>query len=80
MGDFECSTPAAFDNEMATTSLYLSTGGGPSEDDVVESVKVGEIDFEFMGCLDAMATVRLDGAAPAVYTAANLTGAFCKVE
>jgi len=75
-----CSTPAAFDGEMVTTSLYLSTGGGPSEDDVVESTKVGEIDFEFMGCLDAMATVRLDGEMPAMYTAANLTGAFCNVE
>jgi hypothetical protein len=80
MGDPGCSTPGAFDNEMVTTSLYLSTGGGPSEDDVVESVKVGEIDFEFMGCLDAMATVRLDGETPAMYTAANLTGAFCNAE
>jgi hypothetical protein len=77
MGGFECSTPAGFDGETATTSLYLSTGGGPSEDDVVETVKIGEIDFEFMGCLDAMATVRLDGEPAAMYTAANLTAAFC---
>ncbi len=80
MGDFECSTPGAFDGVMATTSLYLSTGGGPSEDDVVDTAKVGEIDFEFMGCLDAMATVRLDGAEDAVYTATNLTAAFCNDE
>lgn len=77
MGEFECSTPGAFDGETATTSLYLSTGGGPSEDDVVTTEKVGEIDFEFMGCLDGMATVRLDGEEAAVYTAANLTAAFC---
>ncbi len=77
MGDFECSTPGGFDGEMATTSLYLSTGGGPSEDDVVETVKVGEIDFEFLGCLSAVATVRLDGAEAQVYSAANLTAAFC---
>jgi len=78
MGDFECSTPAGFDGTMATTSLYLSTGGGPSEDDAVETVKVGEIDFEFPdGCLDGMATVRLDGEEAEMYTAANLTAAFC---
>jgi len=77
MGDFECSTPGGFDGEMATTSLYLSSGGGSSEDDEVTTEKVGEIDFEFMGCLDAMATVRLDGEQAAMYTAANLTAAFC---
>lgn len=77
MGDFECSTPGAFDGMMATTSLYLSTGGGPSEDDIVTTEKVGEIDFEFDGCLAGMAMVRLDGEAPAMYTAANLTAAFC---
>lgn len=77
MGDFECSTPGAFDGMTATTSLYLSTGGGPSEDDVVTTEKVGEIDFDFDSCFEGMATVRLDGAAPAMYTAANLTAAFC---
>jgi hypothetical protein len=77
MGDFECSTPGAFDGMMATTSLYLSTGGGPSEDDVVTTEKVGEIDFDFLSCLEGMATVRLDGEEAAMYTAANLTAAFC---
>ena len=77
MGEFECSTPGGFDGETATTSLYLSTGGGPSEEDMVETVKVGEIDFEFMDCINAMATVRLDGEDPAMYTAVNLTSAFC---
>lgn len=76
MGDFECSTPGGFDGVMATTSLYLNTGGGPSEDDVVENQKIGEIDFEIMGCNDAMATVRLDGSAPAMYTAKQLTRPF----
>ena len=39
--------------------------------------KIGEIDFEFDGCLDAMETVRLDGEMAEMYTAANLTAAFC---
>lgn len=77
MGDFECSTPGGFDGEMATTSLYVSNGGGNSENDTVETVKVGEIDFEFMGCDDVMTTVRLDGAAAEMYTGVNLTSAFC---
>jgi hypothetical protein len=76
MGEFECSTPGAFDGVMATTSLYLSTGGGPSEDAVLDTQKVGEIDFEILGCDDAMATVRLDGAEPAMYTAKQLTRPF----
>jgi hypothetical protein len=62
---------------MTTTDLYLSTGGGPSEDDTVITTKVGEIDFEFDGCLFGMATVRLDGEMAEMYTAANLTAAFC---
>lgn len=80
MGGFTCSTPGAFDGMMTTTSLYLNTGGGPSEDDVVETVKIGEIDFEFMGCSTAMATVRLDNEAPEMYNAVNLTAAFCDDE
>lgn len=75
-GNF-CSTPGAFDNEAVTTSLYVSSGGGPSEDDVVETTKVGEIDFDFDGCLHVMATVRVDGADPQVYEGRNLTAAFC---
>ena len=77
MGDASCSNPGGFDGMMATTDLYLSTGGGPSEDDVVMTGKVGEIDFEFDGCLFGMATVRLDGEMAEMYTAANLTAAFC---
>lgn len=76
MGDFECSTPGGFDGVEATTSLYLSTGGGPNEEDVVEHTKIGEIDFEILGCNDAMATVRLDGSAAAMYTAKQLTRPF----
>jgi hypothetical protein len=61
MGDRSCSNPGGFDGQMATTDLYLNTGGGPSEDDVVTTTKIGEIDFEFVGCLFGMATVRMDG-------------------
>jgi hypothetical protein len=75
-GEFECSTPGGFDGVTATTSLYSSMGGGNSEDDMVVTTKVGEIDFEIMGCEDAMTTVRLDGAEPAVYSARQLTRPF----
>jgi len=77
MGDAACSNPGGFDGMMATTDLYLSTGGGPSEDDVVKTEKVGEIDFEFVGCLFGMATVRLDGEMAQMFDAANLTASFC---
>lgn len=76
MGMLTCSTPGAFDGKTATTSLYASAGGGPSEDDVVTVTKVGEIDFEILGCNDAMATVRIEGADPAMYTARQLTRPF----
>jgi hypothetical protein len=76
MGGTACATPGAFDGVTATTSLYLSTGGGPSEDAVITTEKVGEIDFEILGCNDAMATVRLDGEEPAMYTAKQLTRPF----
>ncbi len=80
MGNVTCSQPGGFDGEMTTTDLYLNTDGGPSEDDVVMTTKVGEIDFEFDGCLFGMATVRLDGEMAEMYTAANLTAAFCDDE
>jgi len=76
MGQFYCSTPGAFDGVTATTSLYQPTGGGPSEGDEVTITKIGEIDFEIMGCEDAMATVRLDGQEAQTYTAKNLTRPF----
>jgi hypothetical protein len=72
------SEPGAFDGEMATTALYASSGGGNSEDDVVETVQVGEIDFELVDCDNAMATVRLDGEDPAEFTAVNLASIFCE--
>ena len=77
-GDMDdvCMNPGGFDGVMATTALYTSTGGGPSEDDHVETTKVGEIDFEILGCDDAMATVRLDGSDPVMYTARQLTRPF----
>jgi hypothetical protein len=71
-----CAVPGGFDGAMATTALYSHVGGGPNEDDAVETQKIGEIDFEILGCNDAMATVRLDGAEPAMYTAKQLTRPF----
>ena len=71
-----CAASGAFDGVTATTALYASTGGGSSEGDVVTSVKIGEIDFEILGCNDAMATVVLDGGSPVMYTAKQLTRAF----
>lgn len=76
MGGFQCVTPGAFDGAMATTALYASSGGGPGENDHVETVKVGEIDFEILGCNDATASVRLDSADPVMYTARQLTRPF----
>lgn len=76
MGMFTCSTPGAFDGMTAKTSLYTSTDGGSSEGDEVVTTKVGEIDFEILGCNDAMATVTLDGADPVMYTAKQLTRPF----
>ena len=76
MGVFTCSTPGAFDGITATTSLYTSTDGGSSEGDEVVTTKVGEIDFEILGCNDAKATVTLDGADPVMYTAKQLTRPF----
>ena len=76
MGGMTCMTPGAFDGTMATTALYTHMGGGPDEDDMVMTTKVGEIDFEILGCNDAMATVRLDSADPVMYTAKQLTRPF----
>jgi hypothetical protein len=56
--------------------LYTSSGGGPNEDDVVETTQVGTIEFEILGCDDAMATVTLDGEDPVMYTAKQLTRPF----
>ena len=45
-------------------------------DDVVETTQVGTIEFEILGCDDAMATVTLDGQDPVMYTAKQLTRPF----
>lgn len=73
---FVCAMPGGFDGVTATTALYLSTGGGPSEDDVVVTEKIGEIDFEILSCEDAMAVVTLTGETPVMYTARQLTRPF----
>lgn len=73
---FVCSVPGGFDGMTATTALYQSTGGGPSEDDVVLTEKIGEIDFDIMSCTDAMATVTLTGGDPVIYFARQLTRPF----
>ena len=71
-----CAVPGGFDGTTAVTALYSSVGGGPSEEDVVETTQVGEIEFEILGCDDAMATVTLDGQDPVMYTAKQLTRPF----
>ena len=71
-----CATPGGFDGETATTALYLSSGGGPDEGDVVTTTKVGEIDFKIMGCDDAEAVVRMMGEEPATFTGKQLTRPF----
>ena len=76
MGGYDCLTPGAFDGISATAALYTSSGGGSSEDDVVSTVKIGEIDFEILNCNDATATVRLDSDSPVTYNANNLTRPF----
>ena len=76
MGGETCMNPGGFDGMKATTILYASSGGGSSEDDMVETVRVGEIDFEILTCLDATATVRLDESDPVTYTASQLTAPF----
>lgn len=76
MGEEVCTNPGGFDGVTASTALYQSTGGGNSEDDVVTTTQIGEIDFEILGCNDAIATVILDGSDPVMYTAAQLTRPF----
>jgi len=71
-----CATPGGFDGALAVTTLFSSSGGGPNEEDQVETVPVGEIEFEILGCDDAIATVTLDGQQPAMYTAKQLTRPF----
>jgi hypothetical protein len=77
--DGACSNPGGFDGMMATTDLYLNTGGGSSEDDVVTTEKVGEIFFEWDedSCLTGTAEVTLDGEMPEQYDFAALVASFC---
>jgi len=75
-GDEGCAVPGGFDGMAAVTALYASSGGGPNEEDVVETSRVGEIEFEILGCNDATATVTLDGQEPVLYTASQLTRPF----
>lgn len=61
---------------LLSQAPHQPTGGGPNEDDEVTITKIGEIDFEILGCEDATATVRLDGAEPQMLAAKNLTRPF----
>ncbi len=72
-GSFECSTPGAFDGLSAETALFLSTGGGSQAGQEVTTTPIGTIDFDILGCNDAMAVVTLDGQAPEMYTGKRLT-------
>jgi len=75
-GAGSCAVPGGFDGMTAVTALYTSSGGGPNEDDVVETTQVGEIEFEIQGCNDAIAIVTLDGQEPVEFTARQLTRPF----
>lgn len=72
-GSFECSTPGAFDGLTAETALFSNTGGGPDANLEVVTERIGTIEFEIIGCDDAMATVTIDGAQPAVFSGRRLT-------
>lgn len=77
--DGACTNPGGFDGEMVTTDLYLNTGGGSSEDDMVMTAKVGEIVFMFDqdSCQTGTAEVTLDGEMAVLYDFAALVSPFC---
>ena len=68
-----CTTPGAFDGVTAVTELFLSTGGGAQPGQEVTTTSIGTIEFEILGCDDAMAIVTLEGEDPEMYTAKRLT-------
>lgn len=74
-----CANPGGFDGIFTNTDLYLNTGGGASEDDVVTTEKVGEIFFEWDEdtCLTGTAVVTLEGDDPVEYDFAALVANFC---
>ena len=66
------SAGGAFDDVMAETTLYLSTGGGTEDGLEVETNAVGNIECEILGCFDALATVTIDNRPTKLYTAKRL--------
>ncbi len=75
------SGPAGFDGLVAETTLYLNTGGGTQEGLEVVTEAVGTIEFEILGCFDAMATVRIGQASVNMYTATRLVAPLgCSLE
>ncbi len=71
----------AFDGVMAETTLYISSGGGTADGLEVETRAVGTIEFELLGCFDAMATVRIENSAAKMYTAKRLVAPLgCSLE
>lgn len=75
-GEFECSTPGAFDGVTATNSLYNCPGGSFDGTSEVECSIIGQLDVDIVDCDDMMVTVRLTDADPAVFDARNMTSAF----
>jgi len=63
-GEFECSTPGGFDGMTAETVLLYSTRDDSGEEPVVTHTPVGTLEFDIMGCRDAMVTVKMDGEEP----------------
>ena len=75
-GEFECSTPGAFDGVMATNSLYNCPGGSFDGTSEVECSIIGQLDVEILDCDDMMVTVRLTDQDPVMFDARNITSAF----
>jgi len=70
-----------FDGLVAETTLFLSTGGGTHAGLEVETEEVGAIEFEILGCFDAIATVQIGNSAPKMYTAKRLVAPLgCSIE
>ena len=75
-GSDECPMPGGFDGMSATTALYVSDRVGVADGEPVNTTRVGEIEYQILGCGEATATVTLEGAEPVEFSATRLTGPF----
>lgn len=58
---------------FADTTLFQCPCGSFDMSDTVECSSIGQIDWEILGCVDATATVALDGQDPVLFEARQLT-------